>query len=233
MSLSQLDPPLDAIELMLYRLIEAVNDAQLHHRFHDPAAPTFTVDDFEKYGGVMKAMKEVRGARADYYKTGPLPQPREALALAPLWDYLIANPRWLEYHYVGAVEPIRRESEDLYFDGFAISQRRVDERRSPHGWLARSYFVGIPSGDKSFRCMVKEASGRWFCTVDRHNHCEVPASDDFGVVRVSGMRVNDKTRERKPGVMHLYLPTKYGEWQRIVGAHGKGDDEKILGYGEA
>ena len=89
-----------------------------------------------------------------------------------------------------------------------------------------------PSKGAAFRCIVQEVTGRLFCTIEAQQHCVVPPADDFGVVRVSGMSANYATGERSPTVMHLYLPTQYGEWQRIRGHFGEGKEEEIVGYGE-
>lgn len=236
MSQFQLDPALDETEFTIYVVVNALRGAQARHRFHDPDSPRFDIDPrlmLEDRAAYDRAYAEYSKARGKYLEQHP-PEPRDPLPLAPLWDALIGNPEAREYYSVPAIEPLRRENEDLYFDNFALSQRRVDEQRSPGGWLARSYFIGVPTGEMDLRCVVQEATGRQFCTEERHRRCNVPSDDDFGLVRVSGMGANYSTGERGPVVMPLYLPTAYGEWCLIASDRiGDEGEEKIIGYGDA
>ena len=192
MSQFQLDPALDETELTIYIVVEALGHAQARHLFHDPDSPRFDIDPslmLEDRAAYDRAKAEYLKASSKYREQHP-PEPRDPLPLAPLWDALIGNPELREYLRVPAIEPLRRENEDLYFDNFALSQRRVDEQRSPGGWLPRSYFIGVPTSEMDLRCIVQEVTGRQFCTAERHRHCVVPRHDDFGLVRVSGTGAN-------------------------------------------
>jgi hypothetical protein len=229
----QFEPSLSQTESMLYLLLNALQSKQTQHQFEDPDAPQFTssaeqLDDFES---LKKAREEQNKAWLEYMRKRGRREPRPALSLSELWDALIGDEEFLEYHRVTVLEPIRRDPEDLYFEEFAISQRRINEQQSPNGWLPRSYFLAIPSTKVRFRCIVKEVTGRYFCTTGEHANCAVPKPDDFGVVRVSGIGVNFSTRERGPVIMHLYVPVQYGNWE-LIGRSDYPNDEKIVGYGE-
>jgi hypothetical protein len=124
----------------------------------------------------------------------PAPDPLPPLSLRDLW------PR---VSFPSSLRIREARANDLYFDLFAISQRFVNEVRSPEGSMARHYFVAIPTGTSSFRCVAQEISGRHFCTVQQHRRCSPPDADDFGIVRV---------RRSDAFQLLLYLPSRYGKW---------------------
>jgi hypothetical protein len=223
---------LSDMEAQLLRLLHALQAAQAHHQFHDPQAPTFNMpaELLQDKAAFEKAKADYRAAHDAYMAQRARPEPRQALPLALLWDAVVSDEHRMHYYDVPKLEPARRDHEDLYFDSIAISQRRVNEKRSPHGWLPRSYYLAVPIGDEPFRCIVHEVSCRTFCTPAPTRNCVVPKPDDFGVVRVSGTGVNYRTGERGPTVMHLYLPTQYGEWCIVVGHYGESADERVIGY---
>ena len=106
--------------------------------------------------------------------------------------------------------PRRIELEDLYWDGFVISQRFRD---SKHG-----YIVAAPISSEPFRCVVLESSGRFFCSSLVRANCGPPAADDFAWVL---MRTNTRdldirraraSERRKSAV---YLPSCYASWKAM------------------
>lgn len=229
----EFDPPMIDVEVTICRLLQALRSAQGKHQVQlPPSMPQFEAkrEFLDDPDAAKLALDTYRNATVDHLLKHP-PQIRDPVCLNDLWQYLADHPEQLSYFHVALIEPIRREPEDLYFDTFAVSQRRIVERRSPKGWLPRAYFVGIPTGARTFRCIVEEVTGRVFCTTEPKQFATVPAHDDFGLVRVMDQSEPTVSRSGQT-VMPLYLPTAYGKWQTVVGPHGECKNEKIVGYGE-
>ena len=191
------DPQLSRVEQSVYQLICNLDAAQTSHRYSDPNAPS--PPSLWKFMFRPRAAKEQRLADLkQYWLKNGFPVPVKPLSLAKLLP-LINPPRELT--------PRRIELEDLYWDGFVISQRFRDWK---HG-----YIVAAPISSEPFRCVVLVSSGRLFCSSLVRANCGPPTADDFSwVVMRTNTRDLDIRRARacERRRSSVYLPSCYAPW---------------------
>ena len=206
--LEDIDPPLNETELLLLDVVGKLWMASAKHQFDDPNSPQlseFTNGEYASFDELKAATKEWFDA-VMRYRIEHLPKPKPRASLEELWDGIQTRR---------PLTPNRRAGDDLFFETFGISQRFVDEPRSPSGNWGRWYFVGYPTASESFRCVANEASNRKFITASRLSRCEPPGEQEFLAISVSTIRTNFVTKEERPMVMQLYLPSKFGAWQMV------------------
>lgn len=213
--------PLTPPEQLIVRLIGDLGRAQMAHRYDDansPQPPSILRWIFS----LGRATRKWLDALREFHKAHGLPESRDPLPLSDLWPRI--NPPQ-------GLAPNRIEGNDLSFDGFLLAHRRVSDDDGCEMW----YTVGAPTADQSFRCIVWEYSGRWFCSTQPKSHCDPPSGDDFSVLRIHSKACDLRKVARGdpnpmfPTVMSLPVPGCYGPWQMLTTKRPVWDwDESIV-----
>lgn len=196
------EPPHCEVEHLLCQVVLSLADAQLEYRCSNmsPPPPPPSSDEPDE-AELDRWQEEV----FEHRRRNPDPDPPAPLSLSDLWSR-VAFPSL-------AMRVARHD--DLFFDQFAISQRYL----SDHPEWPCYYYVAIPTGPSSFRCIATESSGRLFYTAQQHRRCSPPDKNDFGIVRVRSSGAAQ--------IMRIYLPSRYGKWMLVKDQLGY--VESILG----
>jgi hypothetical protein len=191
-------PSLNSAERLICNLLFNLADAQVLHRFHDPAEPPspgiFTLL-FRR-----RAMRRYWDERLTHRLTNPI-TPRPFLSLVQLWQKIVP-PSNLDGRIIGA--------EDLALPNVVLSQRRGDGETSEE-W----YFTARPSSDAPLRCIVHFPAGRTFCTPERYQNLDAPSAEGTVPVRIQSKGFDDRGRLTVPVEMVAHLPAWIGPWELL------------------